>query len=65
MARKVTGKEIPAEIGPRRPGDPSVLIASSEKAKKVLGWNPVRTNIEQIITDAWNWHRNHPDGYED
>ncbi len=64
MARKVTGKEIPAEIGPRRPGDPSVLIASSEKAKKVLGWNPVRTNIEQIITDAWNWHRNHPDGYE-
>ena len=65
MARKVTGKEIPAEIGPRRTGDPSVLIASSEKAKKVLGWNPVRTNIEQIITDAWNWHRNHPAGYED
>ncbi|WP_269919411.1 UDP-glucose 4-epimerase GalE [Caldifermentibacillus hisashii] len=65
MARKVTGKEIPAKIGDRRAGDPSVLIASSEKAKKVLGWNPTKTNIEQIITDAWNWHSNHPNGYED
>lgn len=65
MARKVTGKEIPAKIGDRRAGDPSVLIASSEKAKKVLGWNPTKTNIEQIITDAWNWHNNHPNGYED
>jgi len=65
MARKVTGKEIPAKIGERRPGDPSVLIASSKKAKNILGWNPTKTNIEQIIKDAWNWHSNHPNGYED
>lgn len=65
MARKVTGKEIPAKIGERRLGDPSVLIASSEKAKNILGWNPAKTNIEQIIKDAWNWHSNHPNGYED
>lgn len=64
MARKITGKEIPSMIGERRAGDPAVLIASSEKAKRVLGWNPVKTNIERIITDAWNWHRNHPNGYE-
>lgn len=64
MARKVTGKDIPAKIGERRPGDPSVLIASSDKAKQILGWNPTRTNIEQIIKDAWNWHVNHPSGYE-
>jgi len=63
MARAVTGREIPAKIGKRRPGDPSVLIASSEKAKKVLGWNPTRTNIERIIQDAWRWHSTHPDGY--
>lgn len=65
MARKVTGKEIPGKIGERRLGDPSVLIASSEKAKNILGWNPAKTNIEQIIKDAWNWHSNHPNGYED
>lgn len=62
-ARKVTGKEIPAEIGERRAGDPSVLIASSEKANKVLGWQPTRTSITKIIQDAWNWHENHPNGY--
>lgn len=64
MARKVTGKEIPAKVGERRAGDPSVLIASSEKARKVLGWSPSRTNIERIIKDAWQWHSNHPNGYE-
>jgi len=65
MSRKVTGKNIPAIIGERRAGDPSILIASSEKAKKVLGWDPKRTNIDQIIKDAWNWHSTHPMGYED
>lgn len=64
-ARKITGKEIPVQIGPRRAGDPSVLIASSEKAKKVLGWNPYRTNIERIIEDAWRWHSNRPNGYDE
>ncbi|WP_068675159.1 UDP-glucose 4-epimerase GalE [Oceanobacillus sp. Castelsardo] len=62
-AREVTGKEIPAQIGKRRAGDPSVLIASSDKAKSVLGWNPTRTSVKQIIQDAWNWHSSHPDGY--
>ncbi len=65
MAQNVTGKEIPATIGKRRPGDPSILVASSEKAKNVLGWKPEKTNIERIIQDAWNWHANHPDGYGD
>ncbi|MBM6618960.1 UDP-glucose 4-epimerase GalE [Bacillus suaedaesalsae] len=63
-ARKVTGKNIPAKIGLRRAGDPSVLIASSEKAKQTLGWNPTRTSIENIIEDAWRWHSTHPHGYK-
>ncbi|RKQ30223.1 UDP-glucose 4-epimerase GalE [Oceanobacillus halophilus] len=62
-AEKVTGKEIPVQIGKRRPGDPSTLIASSEKAKQILGWNPTRTSITKIIEDAWNWHSSHPTGY--
>lgn len=63
VARKVTGHEIPAEIADRRPGDPAVLVASSEKIKKTLGWNPQRTNLEEIIKDAWNFHKNNPKGY--
>ncbi|WP_053360684.1 UDP-glucose 4-epimerase GalE [Bacillus sp. FJAT-27251] len=62
-ARSVTGKEIPAQIGPRRAGDPSTLVASSDKAKKVLGWNPARTSVNKIIEDAWKWHSTHPEGY--
>mgnify|MGYP001347246015 CR=1 FL=1 len=65
MAKRVTGKDIPAKVGDRRPGDPSVLIASSEKAKRILGWKPERTHIETIILDAWNWHSKHPDGFQD
>lgn len=63
-ARSVTGHPIPAKIGARRAGDPSALIASSEKAKRILGWNPERTSIQQIIIDAWNWHQAHPNGYD-
>ncbi|WP_164667847.1 UDP-glucose 4-epimerase GalE [Virgibacillus doumboii] len=63
-ARNVTGKEIQAEIGERRAGDPSVLIASSDKAKKVLGWNPTRTAITKIMEDAWQWHESNPNGYK-
>jgi len=63
-ARKVTEREIPVKVGERRPGDPSVLIASSQKAKEILKWNPKKTNIEQIIFDAWQWHINHPNGYK-
>lgn len=63
-AREVTGHPIPAKISERRPGDPSTLIAASDKAKKVLGWKPSRTDIQQIIKDAWNWHQNNPSGYK-
>ncbi|HAT1275643.1 TPA: UDP-glucose 4-epimerase GalE [Corynebacterium striatum] len=55
MCRKVTGDEIPAEIAPRRAGDPATLVASSEKIKAELGWNPTRTDLETIVTDAWNF----------
>ncbi|POO15017.1 UDP-glucose 4-epimerase [Streptococcus thermophilus] len=64
-ARKVTGKEIPAEKSGRRPGDPDTLIASSEKARTVLGWKPQFDNIEKIIESAWAWHSSHPKGYDD
>jgi UDP-glucose 4-epimerase len=62
-ARSVTGKEIPAQMGPRRAGDPSTLVASSDKAKKALGWNPARTSVNKIIEDAWKWHSARPEGY--
>lgn len=64
-AREVTGKEIPAEMGPRRAGDPSTLIASSEKARSVLGWNPQFDDVKEIIKTAWNWKMSHPKGYND
>jgi len=64
-SREVTGHDIPAKVGERRAGDPSKLIASSAKAKEVLGWEPKRTDIHNIIQTAWNWHENHPNGYED
>ncbi|MBU8786198.1 MULTISPECIES: UDP-glucose 4-epimerase GalE [Bacillus] len=62
-ARTVTGREIPANIGDRRAGDPSILIAGSSKAKRVLGWKPSRTSVAKIIEDAWKWHSSHPHGY--
>lgn len=64
IARKVTGHEIPAKIAPRRAGDPAILIASSEKAMKELNWKPKFNSVETIIETAWNWHKNHPNGYE-
>ncbi len=64
-AKKVTGKNIKVEIGERRPGDPAQLIASSEKAHKILGWNPKFTDVEVVIKTAWNWHKKHPNGYDD
>ncbi|QCB28591.1 UDP-glucose 4-epimerase GalE [Corynebacterium endometrii] len=53
MCRKVTGHEIPAEVAPRRAGDPATLIASSAKIKRELGWEPSRTDLETIVRDAW------------
>jgi len=64
VARKVTGHPIPSMVAERRAGDPSVLIASSQKAEALLGWQPKHTQIETIVSDAWNWHKKHPDGYE-
>ncbi len=65
MTRKVTGKEIPEKIEPRRAGDPSVLIASSEKIINELNWQPKYNTLEKIIASAWEWHKNHPNGFED
>lgn len=65
VARQVTGHPIPAKIVERRAGDPAVLIASSDKIKKELGWNPKKDKVEAIIADAWNWHKAHPNGYGD
>ena len=62
-ARRVTGKEIRVLNGPRRPGDPAVLVASSAKIKAELGWNPKYPDLEQIIATAWRWHQSHPQGY--
>lgn len=62
-ARKVTGHPIPAKEEPRRAGDPSTLIASSSKAKEILGWKPQYDDLETIISTAWNWHNSHPNGY--
>jgi len=62
-ARKVTGKTIPSKVVDRRPGDPAVLIGSSEKAIKGLGWHPRFPELETIIETAWKWHKNHPNGY--
>lgn len=63
IARKVTGHPIPAEVAERRAGDPAVLIASSKKAMEELGWKPKFADVETIISTAWNWHKNHPNGY--
>jgi len=64
-ARKVTGLPIPEKEEARRPGDPDVLIASSDKARELLGWKPEHDSLEDIIATAWNWHRRNPDGYRE
>ena len=56
-ARRVTGHPIPAEVNPRRPGDPAVLIASSQKAMSELGWKPRYTDLDEIVRTAWVWHQ--------
>ena len=61
-ARRISGAEIPAEIVPRRPGDPASVYADNRKAAEVLSWSP-RYGLEEIIATAWQWHRKHPDGF--
>jgi UDP-glucose 4-epimerase len=63
VARQITGHPIPAEVGPRRPGDPATLIASSEAIRQELGWQPRHSALEQIVGDAWAWFQRHPEGY--
>ncbi|MTH55601.1 UDP-glucose 4-epimerase GalE [Bacillus mangrovi] len=62
-ARSVTGHEIPAEVAPRRAGDPARLVASSEKAMRELGWKPKYADLKVMIESAWNWYQKHPNGY--
>ena len=63
--RRVTGHPIPHTIGPRRSGDPATLIASSERIRRELGWQPRFTDLEEIVRSAWEWHRQHPHGYQE
>ncbi len=65
MAREVTGHPIPAVSGPRRPGDLPALIASSDKIRQELGWQPRYPELRDIVQSAWDWHRVHPKGYAD
>ena len=62
-AERVTGKKIPRKLGPRRPGDPAVLVASKEKLKRSLGWEASHSSLEEIIESAWAWKQKHPQGY--
>ncbi|HKP75406.1 MAG TPA: UDP-glucose 4-epimerase GalE, partial [Longimicrobiaceae bacterium] len=62
VAREVTGHAIPTVVGPRRPGDPAVLVASSERARRELGWAPRYGDLRAIVQSAWDWHRAHPRG---
>ena len=64
-ARAVTGRPVPAVDSPRRQGDPAVLVASSDKIRQELGWQPRHPDLRDIVQSAWDWHRTHPDGYGD
>ncbi len=62
-ARRVTGHPIPHVVGPRRPGDPATLIASSDAIRRELGWSPATPTSRRSSRSAWEWHRTHPNGY--
>jgi UDP-glucose 4-epimerase len=62
-ARRVTGHPIPSVTFSRRPGDAPRLVASSEKIRRELGWKPIYSDLTDIVTSAWDWHRSHPKGY--
>lgn len=64
-ARKVTGHAIPTVEAPRRPGDSARLVASPDKITKELGWKPTQTNMQEILSSAWDWHKSHPNGYDE
>ena len=64
-ARQITGHPIPAKVGPRRPGDPPILVAGSDKVRKELDWKPVFPDLRSIMDSAWKWHQRFPRGYPD
>jgi UDP-glucose 4-epimerase len=64
-AERVTGRAVPRQVGPRRPGDPPVLVASNDRARELLGWTPRRGSLEEMIGSAWEWRQAHADGYSD
>jgi UDP-glucose 4-epimerase len=64
-AERVTGRKVAYKLSPRRPGDPATLVASNEKIKRVLGWEPKHSSLEEIIQSAWDWRRKFPQGYPD
>ena len=64
-AERVTGRKVPHKLSPRRPGDPAVLVASNEKLKRMLGWEPKHSSLEEIIRSAWDWRKKYPHGYPD
>jgi UDP-glucose 4-epimerase len=64
IAREVTGRDIPVRVEARRAGDPAVLVASSQRARHELGWNPRRSRLQDIIASAWQWHSLRPNGYD-
>jgi UDP-glucose 4-epimerase len=63
-AQRITGKKVPHEYGPRRPGDPAILFANADKIRRELGWSARYVEIDKIVSTAWNWFQKHPDGYE-
>ncbi|MDO9543222.1 MAG: UDP-glucose 4-epimerase GalE [Kiritimatiellia bacterium] len=64
-SRQITGINIPVKILPRRPGDPARLVADASKASSILGWRPIRSSLQDIISSSWAWHKKHPNGYGD
>lgn len=64
-AERIIGRKIPRKLGPRRPGDPAVLVASKEKLKRALAWEASHSSLEEIIQSAWAWKQKHPRGYDD
>lgn len=62
--RRVTGRPIEADVGPRRPGDPAELVADARRARAELGWEPQYVELDAIVATAWRWHSSHPHGYE-
>ncbi len=64
-AERITGRKIPHKLSPRRQGDPATLVASNEKLKRTLNWEPTHSSLEEIIQSAWDWRQKFPNGYPD